>query len=107
MTRNAIDRFSGGTASGALFTEKTYYGGITKLVIAVKDKISTRQVNALAAAIADLNYGYLSVGGLTSIGRGLFRITAINENEVSKDTDVYVLARECMNIWSLSHGEEE
>lgn len=107
MTRNAIDRFSGGTASGALFTEKTYYGGTTELVISVKDNLSSQQINALAAAIADLHYGYLSVGGLTSIGRGLFRITAIYENEVSEDTNVYDLARGCLNLWSRSHGEEE
>ncbi len=31
----------------------------------------------LSAVILDLNYGYLSIGGLTSIGRGMFKVTNI------------------------------
>lgn len=106
MTRNAIDRFSGGTVGGALFTEKTYYGGKTTLAISMQEKISPVQVNALAAAIADLHHGYLAVGGLTSIGRGRFRVTAINGREVAKDTDVYELAVECMEELHMSNKGE-
>ena len=36
LSRNAIDRFSGGTVDGALFTEKTYYNGACELVISWK-----------------------------------------------------------------------
>lgn len=74
LSRNSIDRFSGGTVTGALFTEKTYYAGKTDLVIKVKDSVNINQLRALAAAIVDLHMGYMAVGGETSIGRGLFRI---------------------------------
>ena len=79
ITRNAIDRFTGGAADGALYTEKTYYGGDTELKIVIKsDSIDENFGNALAAAIADLHGGYLAVGGLTAVGRGLFKVTAVN-----------------------------
>ena len=40
-TRNAIDRFTGGTVDGALYTEKTYYNGIrscASIVILVESR---------------------------------------------------------------------
>jgi len=37
-------------------------------------------MNALFASIADLNEGILTVGGLSSIGRGLFSLTNISYN---------------------------
>lgn len=79
MTRNAIDRFSGGTANQALFTEQTYYGGEGKLRIEIqKDSLTDNVAKALAATITDLHMGFLAVGGLTAIGRGLFQVTEIN-----------------------------
>ena len=73
MTRNAIDRFSGGTANQALFTEQTYYDGVGELRIEIrKGSLDKNVAKALAAAIADLHMGFLAVGGLTAIGRGLF-----------------------------------
>lgn len=82
MTRNAIDRFSGGTANQALFTEKTYYGGKGDLKIEIKKECLSENVEkALAAAITDLHMGFLAVGGLTAIGRGLFKVEEININE--------------------------
>ena len=81
MTRNAIDRFSGGTANQALFTEKTYYGGKGDLKIEIKKECLSKNVaKALAAAITDLHMGFLAVGGLTAIGRGLFKVEEINVN---------------------------
>ncbi len=102
LSRNAIDRFSGGTVPGALFTEKTWYGGKTDLEISWKyeeykaseEKKEDTKMNesynveskempeedqkALAATLTDLHMGFLSIGGETSIGRGLFRITHVN-----------------------------
>lgn len=102
LTHNAIDRFTGGTIDGALYTEKTWFNGTTKLKIQidtqkrVAKKKSTRNKDsdknndsraidkefyaALAATILDLHLGILSVGGLTSIGRGLFSIENIQIN---------------------------
>ena len=84
MSRNAIDRFLGSTAEGALFTEKIYIGGETTLDISFGDPYNTAVVysddfiNALAAALTDLHEGYLAVGGATSVGRGIFSILEIN-----------------------------
>jgi len=87
LSRNAIDRFSGGTANGAFYTEKTCYGGNTDLVISWrgKEKISENDRKALAAVLTDLHYGFLAVGGETSIGRGLFLITEINGKPIGVD----------------------
>ena len=84
MSRNAIDRFLGSTAEGALFTEKIYIGGETTLDISFGDPYNTVVVysddfiNALAATLTDLHEGYLAVGGATSVGRGIFSILKIN-----------------------------
>lgn len=78
LSRNAIDRISGGSASTALFTEQTYYGGRTVLDISYDDTMPDKLKCALAAAIEDLHWGFLAVGGETSIGRGLFHVTSIN-----------------------------
>ena len=87
LSRNSIDRFSGGTVDGALFTEKTYYNGNTILMISWKGRFGENNERltmkdparkALAAALTDLHLGLLSVGGETSIGRGIFKITEIN-----------------------------
>ena len=84
MSRNAIDRFLGSTAEGALFTEKIYIGGETTLDIGFGDPYNTAVVysddfiNALAAVLTDLHEGYLAVGGATSVGRGIFSILEIN-----------------------------
>lgn len=77
-TRNSIDRFSGATKDKALYTEKTYYNGETELEIIILKKLSIKEKFALAATFADLHNGFLAVGGLTSIGRGLFNVTAVN-----------------------------
>ncbi len=88
LSRNAIDRFTGGTVDGALFTERTYFGGETELEIRFRkehlqsmdeESIESKQLKcALAAAIADLHAGFLAIGGLTSVGRGVFEVTGIN-----------------------------
>lgn len=75
ITRNAIDRFSGKTKDTALYGEETYYGGEGTLTITLprgEEYALARQ--AIGAAIADLHHGFLSVGGLTAVGRGLFEI---------------------------------
>ena len=84
MSRNAIDRFLGSTAEGALFTEKIYIGGETTLDISFGDPYNTAVsysddfIKALAATLTDLHEGYLAVGGATSVGRGIFSILEIN-----------------------------
>lgn len=78
FTRNAIDRFTGGAAERALFKEKVFYGGRTSLDIIVEGKeIDNDFIRCLAAAVTDLHLGFLSVGGETAVGRGLFRLTGV------------------------------
>ena len=84
-TRNAIDRFSGGTKDGALYTERTYYGGNTELVLSFTKAPDEKQITLLSACLADLHNGFLAVGGLTSVGRGLFKIVSVNGNELEEE----------------------
>lgn len=83
VTRNAIDRFTGGAVNGALFTEKMFYGGTTCLEISFHKRCNSEFRKVLAAAITDLDMGILAIGGETSVGHGLFRVTSVtlgNEN---------------------------
>ena len=86
LSRNAIDRFTGGTVDGALFTERVYYGGTTNLIISWcgNDPFPEKEKKALAAAITDLHYGFLTVGGETSIGRGIFTIEKIDGDPIGE-----------------------
>ena len=89
-TRNAIDRFTGGTIDGALYTEKTYYNGSCTLEIICEFGEGSKRgqqicpedrgrfAAVLAAAILDLDRGYMAVGGLTAVGRGLFTVKNIS-----------------------------
>ena len=91
ISRTAIDRFSGGVIDAALYTERTQYGGTTNLEIRFcKGKPSDVVLRALAASIADLHAGILAVGGLTAVGRGLFKVTNINGTVAAENPeDVY------------------
>lgn len=81
-TRNSIDRFSGATKDGALYTERTYYYGKTVLRVGLDAKEVTEDDRIiLGYCLADLNEGFLALGGLTSVGRGLFRITGIRQGD--------------------------
>ncbi len=80
LTRNSIDRFSAATKNGALYTEETYYGGTTVLTISFPKGISEKNLKILAHVILDLHYGYLAIGGLVSVGRGIFRIESFKTN---------------------------
>ena len=96
LSRTSIDRFTGGAVDEALFTEKTYYGGATNLNISWlgKEGMPSEIMDYLAAALTDLHYGFLAVGGETSIGRGLFSIELVNDKKVAgNDVDVYSLIR--------------
>ena len=83
ITRTSIDRFSAGIKSHALYTEKTYYHGSCELDIHIKDNVKDMQkcMQILSAVICDLDRGYLAVGGLTSVGRGLFTVEKFFVNE--------------------------
>ena len=79
ITRNSVDRFSGGVKHSSLYTEKAVFNGKCTLEIAVKDA-ADEELAALCAVICDLDRGYLAVGGLTAVGRGLFRVDRMTVN---------------------------
>ena len=84
VSRTAIDRFTGGAATGALYTERTHYGGTTYLTISYAGENITKY---LATTIADLNAGFIALGGLTSVGRGLFSVENVKKNGVEITID--------------------
>lgn len=79
IDRNAIDRFSAGTKDGALYSEKTVYNGKCSLNIDIKNDVAEpdKCMKIISAVICDLDRGYLAVGGLTSVGRGLFSVEKV------------------------------
>lgn len=74
QTRNAIDRFTGGTIEGALFEETPWAGGTCRLRIRWKKDEREDDIicGLLLWAILDLLSGILPIGGETAIGRGIF-----------------------------------
>lgn len=101
LFHNAIDRFSGGVIDNALFAEKTYYGGMTELKITFDQKIEEKLQKAFAAAVEDLNCGFLAVGGLTAIGRGIFKVRRVNAETVKEGESVYHM------VWNALRMSEE
>lgn len=111
-TRNAVDRFTGGVVEQALYTERTYFNGKTRECISCDmtgiDKNDVEYFGTvMAAAILDLDSGFMSVGGLTAVGHGLFTVEEITINgrkigytSLEKDKKYVVLK-------TLINGEED
>lgn len=104
ITRNSIDRFSAGTKDGSLYTEKTFYNGKCSLDIHIRKNVKDirRCMEIISAVICDLDKGYLAVGGLTAVGRGLFSVdkVIIDNNDVTE-------AMKCMDISVMSGGMKQ
>lgn len=81
VTRNRIDRYDASAVDGALYTERAYFGGHLKLELQVrKDDHNIKYninhkalIGLLTLVIRDLQKGYLPVGGLVSVGRGIMK----------------------------------
>jgi len=89
LTRNSIDRFSAATKTGALYTEQTYYGGTTVLTLSFPKGTANVNMKILASVILDLHYGYMAIGGLTAVGRGIFNIESFKTN-IDATADVLI-----------------
>lgn len=105
VSRNAIDRFTGGTADGALYTEKAVFNGSCNLVISFSNMMKTLSekdrkdfMKLLSMAITDLHYGFMGIGGQTAIGRGLFEIVSINDEKIVDNDDVYTQVYNIVSI---------
>lgn len=69
LTRNKIDRFTGGVLKTALFSERVGIGGEFLLSMKIKD-LQAYEAGILLLAIEELRNGMMAVGGATSVGRG-------------------------------------
>ena len=95
ITRNKIDRFSGGSADSALFSERVQFNGETDLTIRVPKyiRVDEKQISnkyilgLLALTIKDIDNGFIALGGQTSIGRGLFKVMKVKMNDKEVDLD--------------------
>ena len=112
LTRNKINRFSGGASDRALFTEKAIFNGTTKLGIKIKKGITYKDnelqedstksteyskvennskiVGLIALVLKDIDNGLIALGGQTSVGRGIFKIQSckLNNEELNLDKKV-------------------
>lgn len=79
----AIDRFTGGSIDGALFTEYVDYGEVDfeTTIVVIKDALSDDKViKAFELALDDLINGMLPLGGGVNRGNGIFK-GVWNKNE--------------------------
>jgi CRISPR/Cas system CSM-associated protein Csm3 (group 7 of RAMP superfamily) len=84
MNHIAIDRFTGGTMDGALFTEKVTNGLCREILLTVdvrRDCIQDDDIsNAFKMALQDVADGLLPLGGGVNRGNGTFKGTLIIED---------------------------
>lgn len=90
MMHNKIDRFTGGTIDGALFSEELIYGGTFTL----KGRIINREashftktkatLSAFKNALEDLANGNLAIGGGSTKGHGYFNATSRDLSQLEK-----------------------
>ena len=100
LTRNKISRFSAGVSNRALFSEVSYFNGDTILEIKIKKSIkedpdNSRIIGLLSLVIKDIDDGLIALGGLTSIGRGIFKVVDVTMNgeEFNLDTAISKILR--------------
>ncbi len=93
MMHNAIDRFTGGTINGALFSEELIYQGqldctiifdTQRLASIPKDKFIPL-FEAFSQALNDLAHGQLSLGAGSAKGHGYFN--AVNAQQLQQDLE--------------------
>lgn len=109
ITRNAIDRFTGGTVEGALFTGNVAVRGETELVLrwtGKKKELSQEAIcGMLLWVMKDLQEGFIAIGGETSVGRGIFeehpteKIT-LNGQELTNESAYFKQAARAVKEWN-------
>jgi len=73
MTRNKINRFTGGTVDSALYSEISCFDGRTKLEYFIKKELGYESlIDIMNLIVKDIQNGYVAIGGQTAVGRGLF-----------------------------------
>ncbi len=84
-----------------MYTELTIYGGTTSLEITMPSDSPTQQKAAVYACISDLDNGFMAIGGLAAVGRGLFEVKKIEINGVDRTDDF-----KNYNYAALTGGEQ-
>lgn len=78
VTRNAIDRFTGGACAKKLFTNRPVFGGTTTLNVIIKNTLSSELknlvLNLLELFIKETNAGFINIGSMGSVGGGIFKV---------------------------------
>lgn len=76
ITRNAIDRFTGGACDKKLFTNRPVFGGTTTLNVIIKNTLGSEMknlvLNLLDLFIDEINDGFVNIGSMGSVGGGIF-----------------------------------
>lgn len=90
INHNSIDRFTGGTIDGALFTELADYGGgevfETEIYVANEALKDNDVKYAFNQSLIDIRSGMLPLGGGVNRGNGMFRGSVkVNEKELSHE----------------------
>ena len=89
MDHVKIDRFTGGAVDSAKFDEQVCAGGKGTLNIIVKNQEQHQAlIGLLIIVLQELNYGLLAIGGETSIGRGLIRLTNTDQLDEKLITNI-------------------
>lgn len=91
VTRVAVERFTGAPRNQGLFSSVVAWGGRGELSIQLPSDTSPALRRLLAASLNDLHMGLLTVGGESSVGRGLCQIEKLTVNE----TDVTEAVHSC------------
>ncbi|MCL2159686.1 MAG: RAMP superfamily CRISPR-associated protein, partial [Oscillospiraceae bacterium] len=104
MTRNRINRFDGSTMDGALYSEISHFGGSCDLEIMLKDEESTKWAwGLMVLVIRDIQHGFLSVGGQTAVGRGLFADS--EKNKIEGEAEYIMALNEQLKALGLEESE--
>jgi len=83
IVRVKIDRFTGGAANGALFTSRPWFGG--KTVLTARFPAERKDIAQLIGLAVDaIDKGLITIGGETSIGRGVLK-TLDPQESILKD----------------------
>ncbi|MDO5423022.1 MAG: RAMP superfamily CRISPR-associated protein [Eubacteriales bacterium] len=101
MTRNRINRFDASTKDGALYSEIAYFGGRTELEIMVKkdeSKAYHALIGILSLVIADIQDGYVAVGGQTAVGRGIFSADPERHIQYSEAVSIETCLKELYSL---------
>lgn len=74
LTRVKIDRFTGGAAYRALFTERVHHGGKARLRMEIRGEGMEWAVGLMLLVLRDMHEGLTPLGGEVAVGRGLLEL---------------------------------